>query len=281
MRNSFAEQATGPLATIADHLPVPEPYRVGVRFRIFDDANLRKGYLFGELYRGGKLAFYPALLVIKTPLGILALWAVGIWALVTSRRRAELVAYILVPPLFLLLLAMMSHINIGVRHVITIPFFMAVASGGLVRLRTRAKRILAVVCLAAAALSVWHVYPSYLAYANEAFGGPARLERLASDSNVDWGQDLRRLSDWLRRNHPGERTALLYFGTTPIDAYGFNSSNSWNLRTELPAHVDGLVAISVTSYAYIPALHPYLRSIGVEGTPIARIGYSIDVYRGR
>jgi len=41
-------------------------------------------------------------------------------------------------------------------------------------------------------------YPSYLSYFNEAAGGPKEGYRYVTDSNYDWGQDLKRLRDFVR-----------------------------------------------------------------------------------
>jgi hypothetical protein len=40
-------------------------------------------------------------------------------------------------------------------------------------------------------------YPSYLSYFNEAAGGPKNGYRYVTDSNYDWGQDMRRLRDFV------------------------------------------------------------------------------------
>src|ERR1700757_4210159 len=34
-------------------------------------------------------------------------------------------------------------------------------------------------------------YPNYMAYSNEAWGGPSHTYRYLSDSNTDWGQQLK------------------------------------------------------------------------------------------
>jgi len=46
-------------------------------------------------------------------------------------------------------------------------------------------------------LLVWNVvssartFPVYLAYSNELWGGPSQTYRYLSDSNADWGQQLK------------------------------------------------------------------------------------------
>ena len=46
-------------------------------------------------------------------------------------------------------------------------------------------------------VSVVRVYPSFLAYFNEVIDGPDGGARYVVDSNLDWGQDLRRLGTFV------------------------------------------------------------------------------------
>jgi hypothetical protein len=45
--------------------------------------------------------------------------------------------------------------------------------------------------------SVLRVHPNYLGYFNELAGGPSGGWRYLVDSNLDWGQDLRALKQWM------------------------------------------------------------------------------------
>jgi hypothetical protein len=50
-------------------------------------------------------------------------------------------------------------------------------------------------------------------------GGPRGGWRYLLDSNIDWGQDLKRLASW-QRAHGGVALDLAYFGTADPKAYG-------------------------------------------------------------
>ena len=41
------------------------------------------------------------------------------------------------------------------------------------------------------------VYPHFTAFFNRAAGGPANGPRYLLDSNLDWGQDVKKLKAWL------------------------------------------------------------------------------------
>jgi hypothetical protein len=56
------------------------------------------------------------------------------------------------------------------------------------------------------------IHPHYLAYFNLASGGPDRTPPRLIDSNLDWGQDLINLQDWVNEHARGEPIGLAYFG---------------------------------------------------------------------
>lgn len=99
-----------------------------------------------------------------------------------------------------------SNLNIGVRHLMPVYGFTFILLSGQIGkiytlLKNKAKAVNAFV-LILAALMCWYVYenisvyPYYLTYFNQVAGGPAGGSRYVVDSNLDWGQDLKRLSDW-------------------------------------------------------------------------------------
>lgn len=268
-------EATGALASVAERLPVPEAYRAGLEFAIASDQGGRDSYLLGEHYKRGRLDYYPLLLAIKTPVGTLALWAAALTAVLATRRRRELGMYLLLVPAALLLFAVQSDTNMGYRHILVVPVFLAVASAAVVTARRRREWVFASVLLLATALSVWRTFPAYLAYANEPAGGPANAYRLVTGSNVDWAQDLGRLAAYLQRNHPHDRVWLLYAGTALPSAYGIRANN---LALVPPEQADGIVAASVTSMngRWYATSRDFIRC---GQRPLAQVGHSILVYR--
>ena len=97
--------------------------------------------------------------------------------------------------LAILLCAVASRINIGVRHILPIYVGLAVIGGGVAAamLQRRVTRWIL------AGLLLWHVasgalqHPDYLAYTNEIAG--SHPENFVADSDLDWGQDMKRLAE--------------------------------------------------------------------------------------
>ncbi len=86
--------------------------------------------------------------------------------------------------------AISSDMNIGMRHLLPIYGFLYVMTAGAAAfLAGRDRRWVGAV----AVLLVWqiattvHVAPGYMAYANEAWGGPSETHRYLSDANVGLG----------------------------------------------------------------------------------------------
>src|SRR5580692_166413 len=168
-----------------------------------------------------------------------------------------------------------SRINIGTRHLLVLYPFFAVGAAyvtvhswrSLAAWRQRRLAPVPVAALLALLLwqlsTLWTAYPDYLPYFNEAVPHP---ERVLVDSDLDWGQDLRRLE--LRAAQLGiPRLSLAYRGTADLS------------REPLPPFVSlaprqpttGWVAISELARTRDPAGYAWLAAY----RPVERIGKSI------
>jgi hypothetical protein len=122
-----------------------------------------------------------------------------------------------------------SNLNIGVRHILpTFPFVYILVSGQIDKffnyLRDKKEpvkgpMIALIFFLLWYALSSLAVFPFYLTHFNELVGGPEKGHLYVTDSNLDWGQDVKRLKSWINNynscivldspeNCVGERTDL-------------------------------------------------------------------------
>jgi hypothetical protein len=149
--------------------------------------------LLGQISRQGFRDFFPVAIAVKTPIPFLVLAAAGIWLAVRNRggRRMWLaVAY----AAGILAVAMSSHINIGLRHILPMYAGLAVLGGAAAAaLWGRSRRNFYLV----GALLTWMAgtsllsHPDYLGYFNALAG--SEPEKILVDSDLDWGQDVSRL----------------------------------------------------------------------------------------
>ncbi|MEU1917188.1 phospholipid carrier-dependent glycosyltransferase [Streptomyces massasporeus] len=254
-------------------LPFPEAYRDGMRVQFGLENRPWQGFLFGRLYDGSLWYYLPAALLVKTPLGMLALWTAGAAAVVAVRRLRPAAPYVLAAPLVLLAAAMQGARDFGTRYAVFLPLFLAVAAGCVLLVRRRWVSVGVAVLVALAAVSSARAYPFYLPYSNEAFGGPGRTRQWLHDSNVDWGQDLGRLADRLRDRYPGERVWLVYKGSGVPAFYGIEASDPRRVPVRA---VRGLLVVSDSAAA--KASGRLAELIG-GSRPVDDVGHSITVYR--
>ncbi len=228
-------------------IPAPALFR-GLAALRGKEANGHKGYLLGQIRLNGWWYFFPVALVVKTTLPFLILIAAGIFFLGKSAwlERDWIAGGPVVAALALLLVCMPSHINIGLRHILPIYPLLALIGGfGACRLwnSARPKYVgLSVVLI----LFAWHmtssfrVHPDYLAYFNEIAG--QHPERILIDSDLDWGQDLLRLSSALQQRHV-EAVSIAYAGSAELDLHGFGLPPFRILASHEPT--SGWIAISL------------------------------------
>jgi len=144
----------------------------------------------------------------------------------------------------ILAVAMSSRINIGVRHVLPIYAGLAVIAGvgAATLLRQTAGRWPALRVPLLFGLLGWQVvsgalaHPDYLSYTNEITRGHA--ENFVAESDLDWGQDMHRVGDFLKKVGATEvaftpyNVSYLQAGhafpkVTPSDWY--HASPGWNV----------------------------------------------------
>ncbi|MET0554743.1 MAG: phospholipid carrier-dependent glycosyltransferase [Vicinamibacteria bacterium] len=267
---------------------LPDPYLYGF-FRFFKHSEARPSFLLGERSERGFAWFFPATFALKTPIGLMLLLALcaATWRRHAASRRVEL--FLWLPVAVYLALTLTRGINIGHRHLLPIYPFLFVAAGRAAVLVRGGSRPLAAAVVASAAwygVSVARVHPHYLAYFNEAAGGPANGYRLLVDSSLDWGQDLAGLRDFLAA-HGIAHAKLSYFGTAdpeyhrvPVDLLpGYMLPRP--RRTVYDVAPGDVVAVSATNLQEVyvaPEVRPLMALLRAR-EPIGQVGYSILVYR--
>jgi hypothetical protein len=207
------------------HRLLPEAYLYGLAYTK-RTTEARPAYLMGSITSRGRKAYFPIAFALKTPLPTLLLLAAGLGAVLTgrvsTRREPLLLAGLSSFALLYGAVAVTSEVNIGQRHILPLyPAVMIFAGAAVAWCAWRPARWLtaaAIIWLAGANL---YIHPHYLSYFNELAGGAAGGHRYLADSNLDWGQDLKRLARYARL-HPDRNIKLAYFGSADPTRYGFD-----------------------------------------------------------
>ncbi|MEO8379638.1 MAG: glycosyltransferase family 39 protein [Acidobacteriota bacterium] len=216
------------------------------------------GYLFGELSTKGWWYYFPVAVGLKSTLASLML---ALAALVVVRHQ-RVAGEALGAAAAILLVAMPSSLDLGVRYVLPlyVPLSVAAAAAA-VSLRPR---WIAIVLLA------WHTGASLLAqpdnlpYFNEAAG--PRPWQLLADSNIDWGQDVLRLRRALAEKK-ADRVGLAIFGW-----------HRWN-DLHFPPHYDAYPTLPTQGWVAVSEhLFQIKNFTWLRGRKYERVGKSIRLY---
>jgi hypothetical protein len=192
----------GPVHPGGASVPAPELF-AGIDQVRQHNAEGHDTFLLGRRGTTGFWDFYLVDLAVKTPLPVIALAAAGILTLWSGRRKFPRRLIPLAYCAGVLIPAMFSRINIGIRHVL--PMYTGIAliaaAGAVYLVENAAGRKW--MPIAAAVLGLWFVigslaaHPDYLPWFNALAG--SEPEKIVADSDLDWGQDIQRLADRLRQ----------------------------------------------------------------------------------
>lgn len=259
----------------------------------------RTAFLLGETTNTGFWAYFPVALAVKTPLLTLLGTAVALLILLRRPATRRQALFLLLPTLGYFALTLTSGLNIGYRHLLPMLPFMYLLIAGLMadtwpRGNGRFSFYVFSFLLIGQISTALFIHPHYLSYFNRLAGGPAQGYNILIDSNVDWGQDLRRLADWLAENEVAE-VKLGWFGTAQPDYYGIAYQPLpglggvgqpqffdawWQLPFDPAQPEPGIYVISATSLWEFPlaTADKYVYAWFRAREPDARIGYSVLVY---
>jgi len=245
----------------------------------------QSAFLMGSYSTHGWWYYFPIAFLLKTPIPLLIFLTMAFLFLSFRKNRAQHY-FLLVPVGVLAGIAIVGHLNIGIRHILPVYPFLIVVASSVITVRFSHPRFFAG-CIGGLALwylwSALSIFPSYLAYFNE-FVGQERRHEILVDSNLDWGQDLKRLKRFTDQKGI-KQIYLSYFGTAAPCYYGLHFAYlpafpELHSRCELGLQESrpDFLAVSATNLqaVYLPykGSFEWLKAY----RPIARIGYSIFVY---
>jgi hypothetical protein len=231
--------------------------------------------------------YFPAAFVLKTTPSFLlfttAVLLLGGRDLFRFRSLA-----LLLPAAAVVAAAIGSRFNIGVRHILPVYPLLAIAGSGILAEKTgRFFPPVAAALLLGSAASLGLSHPEEMSYFNVLAGGPDGGRRWLSDSNVDWGQDLKRLGALLREKGWEDTTTIVAYSGLPMNYY---SPRAKVLDPTAPV-VPGRYAVGATVEAIGPSFASRIEGPAVgrkvaellgllrrRGRRIARVGGSITIW---
>jgi hypothetical protein len=180
--------------------------------------------LLGQYNDLGWWYYFPVAFALKTtiPFLLLSVAALG-WALWRFIRRDRRFLWLVIPVGIYLAISLTSHINIGIRHFLPVYPFLFIAGGALLAQLLRMRRSIGVVVLVVMlgwmSFEVVRTFPNYTPYMNQ-LASSHRHWYYLSDSNVEWGDDVGALADYLKARGETKVTAALSAGWSTLGRYG-------------------------------------------------------------
>lgn len=253
----------------------------------------RNTWIFGENYATGQWFYFPAAFAVKSSIALLILLPLGFVFVFFEREKRREIMFLLAPAVAFFAVALTSKLNIGVRHILPVyAFFILAAAVGAVWLSRKFyffRYVLGALLIFHAA-TAFRTAPNYIAFANDFFGGPSNTYRIFRESNVDWGQNFKLVNEYLARENIkdcwfagfGNREVMSVSQPCRILPSGF--ARTFEVATvdqpvpAIPSVIQGTVLVSVSNLPprggdeYVPI---------AQSEPIAQIGGTIFVYRGR
>lgn len=251
--------------------PRPGQYVQGV---LHVGANHRGDYQFfefGEFFTGHDPLYFARALLVKVALPVWALCVIALVAKLSELRRdppltveehlrrAALWPLLIVPVAYCALMAF-SAPAFGVRYVLPVLPFMFVAAGAgaacIAKLRQWiAVTVLSLLLLGQGASYVIAYKATPLGFFNGLFCFTGDALPCLDDSNLDWGQALPQLRAYRAQHYPEVPLRVLYFGSSPVEAYVPNA---------VAADIDEMVHPRAALYAV--SLHYRVRSPASDWT---------------
>jgi len=288
-----ATQSGKNIQWFAQNVPVPAySYFKGVISLLLHNYNGHTAYLMGNYTDYGWWYYFPIAFLVKTQTALFSLLLLLLLTqsiYITRKKyykplrsiffRIPFHIYVIVITIAVYAaFSLTGYLNIGVRHIIPLYPFIYVSLGSLAVSKfysfKKSKAVIVGTLLLYYISSPFIIYPHFLAYFNDISGGPTNGPSYLVDSNIDWGQDVKKLQKYLRKNNISY-VCMSYFGQTKLEYYDIDFRYlPQNPRVSVIKNLNCVVAISVTSLYSKKGEFAWLK----EFTPTDKIGYSIYIY---
>lgn len=226
-------------------------YGIGMSYVFRRVSGGNGAYFLGQVSSTAFPAYFPTVFAIKEPLPNLFLMLSAIFILFFNvikntfsysqnwikEKWQKLIHFLrtdiseVAISLFVILYAYISitgNLNIGLRHLFPIfPFAYILTAKTITTLLRKLKnynfeRVVGFSVFALVLFLIFEAassYPYYMSYFNQIAGGPKNGFNYVTDSNADWGQDLKRLKSFLNDHPEIDKIRVDYFGGADTKYY--------------------------------------------------------------
>lgn len=280
--NKYRESLLGRLP-----VPVPREFVLGLDMQKKDFEFGRWTFLAGEWKWGGWWYFYLVAIAIKSPLGYGVLLLAALRVVWQGGPQLRLAGVAILLPMVAIIgfVSREQGFTTFVRYVLPALPFGIVLLAGVGRWVDQgselARNVVGITLAWIVSSSLWCL-PFSFSYFSELIGGPSQGHEYLFDSNVDWGQDLYFVRDWVEQ-HPEARPLTLSWNdifdpemaglSLPLTPNPPNREGG-QVGPQPDSSFEGWHIVCVNNLHSADQRYAYLREL----EPVDRIGYSVMVY---
>jgi len=256
-----------------------------------------KNYINSNQDNKFRIQYWTTTILIKTPEASLILGIISILVyihIITSKittindQRKKLLFYIIINISIFLIILIKVKILIGIRLILLIFPYIFLLFGEPIRYLlsyNNKTRIIIYILTIASIMPAAIYHPHYISYFNQLIGGPENGYKYLTDSDIDWGQDIKGLKKYMDENEI-KTIKLSYWGREELSETDLNFEplpfcakyNGGTYPTGIKCGpVTGRIAISVNNLIgrfNDPFCYVWLQRY----EPDEYIGYSILIY---
>lgn len=237
---------------------VPTYYLFGLYNVTIHNQYGHQASLLGRYSEMGWWYYFPVAFALKTTIPFLLIAVTSLaWALWNLlARREQRFLFLLAPLAIYSVMAMSSHLNIGIRYFLPAYPFLLILGGALLA-RLSALRFKPAGLILVALLFAWmtfecvRTFPSYLPYMNQLASGHPHWWYL-SDSNVEWGDDVGELARYLKARGETSVRGAIAGGPITLTQYQIEYADLLATRGPLPAARYTAVGAAVLNGSVLP-----------------------------
>ncbi len=264
---------------LLEDVPVPLPYYYMEGLDAQNDLNHRgfSVYLLGERSQEGFKSYFAVAFLSKMTLGFLVLLALSIpfWVVSFFRHRDFRWLFLLIPvAVYSFYFSFMITVQCGLRYLLpVIPLvvvFIAIAGSRLWKRGAAGKAAI----LLPVIFNVFNcalIYPDYIPFFNEAWGGPSNGHKVIVATDFDWGQDLKRFKEYTVE-HPLDDVQTDLFGKMDPLTYGIENARDME---KFPSTGSIIISVQNVINSFVPTPD---RSWLMQYEPVLKFGYTLHLY---
>jgi len=249
---------------------IPANYCKGLMITLYLQEHGLSSYLDGKFSAAGWWYYFPLAFVYKTPLYLIFFMIVLLGLAITKPRKIFSLqnCYLLSIILLFIIFSLKSKMDLGIRYILPIYVISFILLGQIILFFKKIWiTIFWLIAVGGIIYTMTIISPRYLTYFNAIAQGPQNGWKHLLDSNLDWGQDAKRLNKYLKDNKIDKIYLSYIWKKEPLQYYFIKYEDFDRVKAQ-----NGYLAISVSNL-------PANQWIFDQYDLVSRLGNSLYIFK--